>query len=118
MSKPFVNLLGASDSALCLVTETVVVFLYLFALLICTAVSYGLYLFTASLFSPEFAVGMRVTRTVDLIILVLLFGGPTTCLSLGAVMFAFILIRHMASRYHSSPLVQIIASLPVVRLIP
>ena len=112
----FVYLLSTSD--LRVVTETVVVFLYLFAVLISIAVSYGGYLLTASLFSPEVAAKMQGTKTIDLIILALLIGGVTTFLSLGAAMAAFALIYHMGLRYRASLLAQIFASLPVVRLIP
>jgi len=112
----FVYLLHASD--LCVVTETVVVFLHLFALLISIAVSYGCYSLTAGLFSPELAAKMKGTKTIDLIILALLIGGLTTFLSLGAAIGAFALIYHMGSRYRASLLVQVIASLPVVRFIP
>ena len=92
--------------------------LYLLTLLFTIAVSYGFYLLTASLFSPEMAANMKGTKTVDLIAIGLLIGGLTTVMSLVAAMGAFILIDHMGSRYRSSLLVQIIASLPVVRLIP
>jgi hypothetical protein len=61
----FTYLLGASD--LCAVTETVVVFLYLFALLISIAVSYGCYLLTAMFFSSEQAAEMSGTKTINLI---------------------------------------------------
>ena len=105
-------LLGASD--LCVVTETVVVSLYLFTLLISIGVSYACYLFTAMSFSSELAAEMRGAKTIDLITLALLIGG----LSLGAAIGAFALIYHMGSRYRDSPLVQIVASLPVVRSIP
>jgi len=114
----FVYVLGASN--LCVVTEAVVVFLYLFALFISIAVSYGCYLFTARLFSPEggLAAEMSGTKTIDLIWMALLIGGFTSCMSLGAAIGAFALIYYMGSRYHTSLLVQIIASLPVVRSIP
>ena len=93
-------------------------FLYLFAVLISIAVSYGGFLLTASLFSPEMAAKMEGTKTINLIVLALLIGGTTTCLSLGAAMSALILIYHMGSRYRASLLAQFFASLPVVRLIP
>ena len=89
----FVYLLGASD--LRVVTETVVVSLYLFALLISIAISYDCYLFTTMSFSSELAAEVRGSKTIDLIILALLIGD----LSLGAATGAFAPIYHMDSRY-------------------
>jgi len=110
------SLAGASD--LCVVTETTVVFFYLFALLISVAVSYGGYLFTAGLFSPELAADMSGSKTIDLIAIALLIGGLSSVVSLGAAIIVFFLIYHMGSRYRASLLFQIIANFPVVRLIP
>jgi hypothetical protein len=111
-----VYLLGLSD--LCAVTETLVVFLHLFALLISIATSYGFYLFTASLFSPELAAKMNGTKTIDLITLAILIGGLSSSMSLGAAMGAFILTYHLGRRYRASLLAQIIVSLPGVQFIP
>jgi len=112
----FVYLLSGSD--LCAVTETVFVFLYLFALLIAIAVSSGCYLFTAMFFPPELAAEISGTKTINLIWMALSIGALSTSISHYAAVVASLLIYHMGSRFRASLLVQIIANLPVVRLIP
>jgi hypothetical protein len=111
----FVYLLSGSD--LCAVTETVVVVLYLVAIPISFAVSYGCYLLTASVlsFQPPAETG---TKTIDLIWMAIVFGNLSISMSLGAAMFALILIYGMGWRYRASLPARIIASLPVVRLMP
>jgi len=98
--------------------ETAIVFLYLFALLTCSAASYGLYICIASLFSPDIAAKMNGTRTINLIVLVILIGGLSSFMFLGTTLGVFGLVYRLGQRYHASPLDQFIARLPGVRLIP
>ena len=114
----FVYLLGGSD--LCAVTETVVVFLYLSALLIPIAVSYGCYLMATMFFLREQPAEISGTKTINLIRMAaaLLIGSLSGFISLVAATVVFVLTYHMGRRYRASLLVRIIASLPVVRLIP
>lgn len=93
-------------------------FLYLFALLACSAVSYGSYLCIASLFSPDMAANVNGTRTIYLIVLAILFGGLFSFMLLGTTWSVFGLVYHFGHRYHASPPGQFIARLPGVRLIP
>ena len=112
----FVYLLSGSD--LCAVsTETVVVVLYLFAILISIAVSYGCYSLTASFLSFEPAAESGI-KSIDLIWMAIVFGNLSVSMSLGAAMSALILIYRMGWRYRTSLPARIIANLPVVRLIP
>jgi hypothetical protein len=99
----FVYLLSGSD--LCEVTETVVVFLYLFIIVIFIAVSYGCYLWTARFLSSELAAEIPMA---------IFFGSLSISMSLGAAMVAFVLIYQIIASLPA----RIIASLPVVRLIP
>jgi hypothetical protein len=110
----FIYLIGASD--LCSVTETVIVFLHLFALLFCCAASYGLYLFTAMFVSPDSPAKGRM-EIVDYVVMIVM-GSTLSMMSLGSVLLAFLLMLHLGRRYLASPLGQFIVGLPGVRLIP
>ena len=93
-------------------------FLYLFALFFSCAASYGFYLCTASVFSPDMAAKMNGTKTVDLIMLTILIGGLSSCVSLLAAFGTFVVVYYLGRRYRASPPGQFVAGLPGVRLIP
>jgi hypothetical protein len=110
----FIYLIGVSD--LCSVTETAIVFLYLFALLFCCAASYGFYLLTAVFVSPDSPAKGRM-EIIDYVVMIIP-GTPFGMLSLGAALLVFLLMLHLGRRYLASPLGQFIVGLPGVRLIP
>ena len=95
--------------------------LHLFALLVCSALSYGLYLVAAMFLSPDMPTrregGLR-REIVDVIVMSIFVGGTTSFLSLLAATGAFALFYRLGWRYHASPLGQSIARLPGARLIP
>jgi MFS family permease len=93
------------------------VFLHLFALLVCSAVSYGFYLLTARIFSPEVAEKMNGTEIIDTIVMSILIGVTSSVMSLVGAFGILGLAYHLGWRYRVSPLGQFIARLPGIRLI-
>jgi hypothetical protein len=106
-------LIGVSD--LCAVTEAAIVFLHLFALLFCSALSYGFYLLTANIVSSVVPTKGRM-EYIDTLTTVI--GSPTTMMSLAGALGVFTLIYNLGRRYLASPLGQFVVGLPGVRLIP
>ena len=99
------------------VTETSIVFLYLFALFCCGALSYSFYLLTAMFLSADVPAKSRMEIIGDI---VLTTGVVSTfsMMSLGGALGVFALIYYLGLRYLASPWGQFIVGLPGVRLIP
>jgi hypothetical protein len=111
----FIYLIGVAD--LCAVTETVIVFLHLFALLFCGALSYGFYLATAKILSTDVPGNSRM-EVIQNSMMVIFMGSTPSMISLGGALGVFAVIQHLGRRYLASPLGQFIVGLPGVRLIP
>jgi hypothetical protein len=110
-----IYLFGASD--LCSVMETGIVFLHLFALLFCCAVSYGCYLLTAMFVSPDSpAKGRR--GIFEYVVTTTVVRSTLSMMSLGGVLLVVLLMLHLGRRCLASPLGQFVVGLPGVRLIP
>jgi len=95
------------------VTETSIVFLPLFALLFCGALSYGFHLLTAMILSPD--VPARRMPIIDYFVATTLIASCCVVMSVGGVLTVFAL---MGDPYLASPSGQFIVGLPGVRLIP
>jgi len=93
------------------VSETAIVFLHLFALLLCSAVSYSSYIFTFTVmnFSLETAAKMDGTE--------IFLGVTFSVMSLSGAFGALALIYRLGWRYHASPLGRFIARLSGIRFI-
>jgi len=112
----FIYFIGVSD--LCAVTETLIIFPRLFALLFCGALSYGFYLATANILLPQANVPAKSSMPIfDYFMMLFLMLG-TSMMSLGGALGFFALLHHLSRRYLASPLGQFIVALPGVRLIP
>jgi len=99
------------------VTETAIVFLHLFALLPCSAVSYIFYTYAAMTFSPEGAAKMDATSTIEKIVMLILMGVTSSAASLAGAVGGLSLMYQLGQRYRSSPLGRFIARFPGVRFI-
>ena len=111
----FIYLISVAD--LCVVTETVIVFLHLFALLFCGALSYGFYLATVKTLSTDVPGNSRM-EIIQNFVMVIFMGTTPSMISLGGALGVFAIIQHLGRRYLASPLGQFIVGLPGVRLIP
>ena len=107
--------IGVSD--LRAVTETVIVFLHLLALLFCSALSYGFYLLNALTVSSDTPAKARM-GIIEYIVVTTVIGSPTAMMSLAGALGIFTLIYNLGRRYLASPLGQFVVGLPGVRLIP
>jgi hypothetical protein len=97
------------SSDLFAVTETAIVFLHLFGLIFCSAVSYGFYFLTASTFSQA-----KMNETG-----ITIFTGATcSFMSLCGTFGILALTYHFGWRYRASQPGRFIARLPGIRLIP
>lgn len=96
------------------VSETAIVFLHLFAFVICSALSYAAYVLlfpSPDMFNDGTGILVIVASSV------LLFG-VSSIISLVFAMGAFFLLFVMGWRYRASPLGQSFVKLPGARLIP
>ena len=100
------------------VSETAIVFFHLFALLVCSAISYWFYIFTARASSPEVAAKMGGTGIIETIVMSILIGIPFSAVSLGGAVGVLALMYHLCWRYRASSLGRFIARLPGIRCIP
>ena len=101
------------------VTNTVIVSFHLFSVLIASALSYGLYLCAAMVFSFEATTSESLRRAIiDVILTWIIAGGMTIFLSLALATAAVAFMCHLGWWYRASPLGQFIVRLPGVRLIP
>jgi hypothetical protein len=99
------------------VTETAIVFLNLFALLFCGALSYSFCLVTTTCLSPDVPAKSRV-GIIEYIAMTTLVGSTFGMVSLSGALGVFAIIYHLGLRYLASPVGQFIVGLPGVRLIP
>ena len=106
----FVLTLGA-------VSETAIVFFHVLALLLCSAMSYGCYIFTAGAFSPEVVAKMEGTGIIEKIVMSIFIGVTSSAMSLCGAFGALALMYHLCWRYRASPLGRFIARLPGIRCI-
>ena len=97
------------------VTETVIVFLHLFSLLYCGAVSYGSHLLTTSIIASEVPPKSEI-GTIKYITMSALC--PTNMMTLGGASGVFVLMYLLGRRYFASPAGLFIAGLPGLRSIP
>ena len=92
-------------------------FLHLFALLFCGALSYGFYLATAKVLSTDVPANSRM-GIIENFVMIIFMGSTPSMISLGGALGVFALIYHLGRRHLASPLGQFIVGLPGVRLIP
>jgi len=91
------------------VSETAIVFLHLFALLPCSALSYVFYTYAAMTFSPEGTAKMDGTGTNEDFVMLILKGVTASAVSLGGAIGVLALMYRLGWRYHASPLARFIA---------
>ena len=97
------------------VTETAVVFLHLFALIICSALSYGFYVLAVMFPSDDiFADGAGILGIISVSIFLI---GGYSFISLVRAMGVFFLLYQLGWRYCASSLGRSFVRLPGVRLI-
>jgi len=115
----FIYLIDVSD--LRAVTETPIVFLHLFGILFCSALSYAFYLITAMILARDEPTTSRMETIGDIVLLLMrvITASFFSTIFLGAaVSGVFANIYYLGRRYLASPLVQFIVGFPGVRLIP
>ncbi|KIM40722.1 hypothetical protein M413DRAFT_446112 [Hebeloma cylindrosporum] len=98
-----------------LIMETIIVFFHLLGILICSGLSYGVYLFT---FSPQVAAKLEAMEIIPMLAMSILIGITSSLMVLGAAVTALALLYQLGWRYRASTLAQFIARLHGVRLIP
>jgi len=99
------------------VTETVILFLHLFALLFCGAVSYGFYVITTSIISSNMSAKSNMGTIEDIVVSAVIWSS-TGLMSLAGASGVFAFMYLLGRRYCASPLGQVIAGLPGVRTMP
>jgi len=95
------------------VTETATVFLNLFAVLPCSALSYVFYTPAVMIFSPEGPA--KTDGTIEGIVVLILMGVTSSAVSLAGAVGGLTLMYQLGRRYRSSPLGRFIAGFPGIR---
>ena len=112
-----VSIFQISVNLTSVVTETATVFLHLFALIPCSALSYVFYTYAAMTFSPEGAAKTDGMGTIEKIVMLILMGVTSYVMSLAGAVGGLSLMYQLGQRYRSSPVGQFIARFPGIRFI-